>query len=84
MKLKIGNLEFYAEPQRWPWQKGYNWRGMTKSAAPLNPGGARFGGGWDFALGLRLSAPGRYGFSAILELGFGMIRLGWRNIQPSA
>ncbi len=48
--MKIGKFEITAS--RWPWQKGYNWRGMTNSSAPLNMNGARFGGGWRYKLGV--------------------------------
>lgn len=57
--------------QRWPWQQGYNWKGTT-NYAPLNYSGARFGGGWKYKLGIDIG-----GRTIILNLVFGMIRIGW-------
>lgn len=54
---------------RWPWQKGYTWRG-SESTAPLG-GGARFGGGWRFKLGVDIG-----GSTVLLNLVFGTIKVG--------
>lgn len=64
--IRIGKLTIKAE--RWPWQAGYNWRGMTSNTAPLNYRGARFGGGWRYKLGIDAG-----GSSVILNLVFGII-----------
>ena len=63
-------LGMRVEAKRWPWQKGYNWRGMENSSAPLNSGGARFGGGWGYKLGVDVG-----GSTVILNLLFGMVRI---------
>lgn len=68
--MRIGRLKI--EGSRWPWQ-GYGWfphkngRGRT---APLNPGGARFGGGWTYKLGISIG-----GRTIILDLLFGVVRI---------
>lgn len=71
-KLRIGAIIIKAD--RWPWQSGYNWHGMTNSAAPLNKprkgdkAAPRFGGGWKYNLGFQFS-----GRTLLIELLFGMI-----------
>ncbi|MFK4794913.1 hypothetical protein [Sphingobium sp. ZW T5_29] len=71
-KLRIGALIIKAD--RWPWQAGYNWQGMTNSSAPLNQprkgdkAAPRFGGGWKYNLGLQFS-----GRTLLIELLFGML-----------
>ncbi|WP_088183946.1 hypothetical protein [Sphingobium sp. Z007] len=71
-KVRIGALLIRAE--RWPWQAGYNWHGMTNSAAPLNQprrgdrAAPRFGGGWKYNLGIQFS-----GRTLLVELLFGML-----------
>lgn len=62
----------WASASRWPWQ-------APIGTAPLNPSGARFGGGWDCALGLRFGWPTRFGFSVLFELGFGIVQIGYRT-----
>jgi len=62
----IFGIEIRAE--RWPWQDGYNWRGMTKNSAPLNAGGGRFGGGWKYKLGFAWG-----GTTLMVDLLFGML-----------
>jgi len=64
---------------RWPWQKGYDWRGETNPTAPLNRSGARFGAGWKWCLGVRVG-----GSSAIIELLFGFLTVSWGNHQWSS
>lgn len=64
--IRIGRITIAAK--RWPWQEGYNWRGMSISRAPLNPGGARFGGGWRYKLGIDFG-----GRTVLLNLLFGML-----------
>lgn len=72
MYIRLINREITAS--RWPWQKGYNWHGMTNSTAPLNqplPGekaAPRFGGGWKYSLGIDVG-----GSTILLSLLFGMI-----------
>ncbi|MFT3967379.1 MAG: hypothetical protein QM690_16005 [Sphingobium sp.] len=71
-RLRIGALIIRAE--RWPWQAGYNWYGMTSSAAPLNQPRAgdkaapRFGGGWKYSLGFEWS-----GCTLLVNLLIGML-----------
>jgi hypothetical protein len=67
-------LKWEIKASRWPWQEGYNWRGMTSSAAPLNAGGARFGGGWGYKLGIDIG-----GTTIMLNLLFGMVSINPRN-----
>lgn len=55
---------------RWPWQRGYDWRGMTGCTAPLNAGGARFGGGWRYKLGVDIGSR-----SILINLIFGIVRI---------
>lgn len=64
----IGNLEITAS--RFPWHKGYNWRGMENARAPLNPSGARFGGGWNYKFGVDIG-----GTTVLLNVGIGIITL---------
>ncbi len=54
-KLKIGF-------KRWPWQGG-------DFSAPLNPSGARFGGGWKYKLGIDIGSS-----CIVLNLVWGMVR----------
>lgn len=70
--ITIGRFELKAK--RWPWQKGYNWRGMTNNVAPLNIGGARFGAGWKYSLGWSWGG-GTYGWTLRLDLLFGMVTI---------
>lgn len=71
-KVRIGVLIVRAD--RWPWQAGYNWHGMTNSSAPLNrprngaKAAPRFGGGWKYNLGFQFS-----GRTLLIELLFGML-----------
>ncbi|MFY1847920.1 hypothetical protein [Achromobacter dolens] len=69
--MRIGKIEIIA--QRWPWQ-GYGWfphkASKPKHTAPLNPGGARFGGGWNYKLGIMVG-----GSTIIIDLLFGSIRI---------
>lgn len=65
---------FFARASRWPWQKG-------SYRAPLNPRGARFGGGWDFALGVRLGLGNAPGWTASFDLGWGIVALGYRSAE---
>lgn len=66
--IRVGSLKIRAS--HWPWQRGYNWRGMTSSSAPLNAGGARFGGGWRMKLGFALG-----GTTLMVDLLFGMLTI---------
>lgn len=66
-------LGIQIKANRWPWQDGYNWRGMTGSRAPLNlPDkrgvAARFGGGWRYKLGVDVGST-----TVLLNLVFGMV-----------
>ena len=78
-KLRVGALIVTAD--RWPWQAGYNWHGMTNSTAPLNQpregekAAPRFGGGWKYNLGFQFS-----GRTLLIELLFGMLRF---NIETA-
>lgn len=68
--MNIGKLKITAS--RWPWQ-GYGWfphRNGKGPTAPLNPTGARFGGGWRWKLGVSIG-----GGTVILDLLFGMVRI---------
>ena len=75
--MELFNGRINVSATRWPWQAGYNWRGMaTENPAPGNPEGARFGGGWKYCLGVRIAGFSRHD-SLYFELLFGMIRVGW-------
>jgi hypothetical protein len=50
----------------WPWNDGFNWKGRTG----LRSGLGRFGGGWNFCLGIEIGSN-----SAIINLGLGLIRI---------
>lgn len=68
--------KFEIVASRWPWQKGYSWKGMTDRGAPLNRGkdgcSPRFGGGWKYKFGLSY-ASSETGWSLMLDLIFGMV-----------
>ena len=72
--MMIGRLKI--EAKRWPWQKGYNWYGMTNSSAPLSlpregeKAAPRFGGGWKYELGIHIGSR-----SINLMLLYGMITI---------
>lgn len=55
---------------RFPWQPGYNWKGMINNTAPLNRDGARFGAGWKYKLGIEIG-----GSTVLLNLIIGMVRI---------
>lgn len=67
--FKIGR--FRVKASRWPWQ-GYGWfphkTGNRIGCAPLNPTGARFGGGWNYKLGISIG-----GSTVIVDLLFGSL-----------
>lgn len=65
--MKIKSIEIRA--QRWPWQEGPGHR-----IALFNPKGARFGGGWNYKLGIDIG-----GSTIILNLIWGMIRIDRRR-----
>ena len=68
--MKIGRLQ--VEAKRFPWQ-GYGWfphkNGMGHKAI-LNQSGARFGGGWNYKLGISIGSS-----SVVLDLVFGIVRI---------
>lgn len=69
--MKIGRIEIKAS--RWPWQEGLGWfphKSGSGPKAPLNPMGARFGGGWRYKLGIAIG-----GSTVIIDLLFGSIRI---------
>ena len=63
--MKIGKIDIKAS--RWPWQKG-------NYAAPLNPAGARFGGGWKYRFGVDVGST-----TVMLNLIWGMVRISWKS-----
>lgn len=68
--MKIAGLKITAD--RWPWQ-GYGWlphKNGKGQRAPLNPAGSRFGGGWNWKLGVSVG-----GRSVIVDLLFGIVRI---------
>lgn len=73
--MKIGRLNIKAD--RWPWQAGYNWRGMADHSAPLNRSGARFGAGWKYRIGIDIG-----GTTVMVNLLFGMIRFSMDRKTP--
>lgn len=64
--------------QRWPWQSGYDWKGMKNNGAPLNAGGARFGGGWKYKLGLSFG-----GSTLMIDLLFGIVKVNKAPVCPA-
>lgn len=73
--FKIGRLHIKAD--RWPWQ-GYGWfphkSGNSWTFAPLNSRGSRFGGGWDYKLGISIG-----GSTVYVDLLFGSLRIWWEG-----
>lgn len=65
--MRIFNLEIKAS--RRPWQENGYWNG-GKANAPLNYGGARFGGGWKYKFGIDIG-----GSTVLLNLIWGMVRI---------
>lgn len=68
--MKLGKINIKAS--RFPWQ-GYGWfphKNGKGPTAPLNPGGARFGGGWNWKLGVSVG-----GSTILVDLLFGTIRI---------
>ncbi|AWB21208.1 hypothetical protein DA075_10020 [Methylobacterium currus] len=74
--LRVGNLIIRAE--RWPWQ-GYGWRSTGGFKAPLNQGGARFGAGWRWKLGICVGST-----TVLVELLFGMLVFRWESAADRA
>ncbi|RWE59809.1 MAG: hypothetical protein E5V22_11100 [Mesorhizobium sp.] len=70
---------FEISASRWPWQAGYNWRGMTNCTAPLNSGDARFGGGWKYKLGVSTGGWRDTGISFMIDLLFGIVTVRYRT-----
>lgn len=71
--LRLGRLRITAD--RWPWQACVpHWSHVGKTPKRygwgLVPGMARFGGGWDWKLGLSISTS-----TVIVDLLFGSIRI---------
>lgn len=62
------------EMQRWPWQDGYGWR-SSDTCHWMKP---RFGGGWDYKLGIDV-VTNTYGFAVNINLLLGIITLIYRN-----
>lgn len=58
---------------RWPWQMSGK---RSNLVAPLNPRGSRFGGGWDYKLGVSVGL-GNTRTTILLELLFGIITISW-------
>ncbi|MCP1550660.1 MULTISPECIES: hypothetical protein [Methylorubrum] len=75
-KLQVGNLIVTAS--RWPWQ-GYGWRSTGGPTAPLNTFGARFGGGWQYKLGIQIG-----GTTVLLDLLFGILTFRWESTAARA
>lgn len=68
--MKIGRLNITAS--RFPWQ-GYGWfphKGNNRATAPLNPSGARFGGGWKYKLGVSAG-----GTTVMIDALFGIVTI---------
>lgn len=68
--MKVWKYEITAS--RFPWQ-GYGWfphKNGKGPTAPINPGGARFGGGWNWKLGISTG-----GTTILLDLLFGTVRI---------
>lgn len=68
--MKIGKFEITAS--RFPWQ-GYGWFPHKNGKGPkamLNPSGARFGGGWNWKVGVSVG-----GTTVLIDLLVGTIRI---------
>lgn len=70
---------FEVKASRWPWQVGYNWRGMKSCSAPLNDGGARFGGGWKYKFGFSTAGWSETGIGVSFDLLFGIVSIRYRT-----
>lgn len=67
---KIGRLHIRAS--RWP-NQGYGWfphKNGRGPVSPLNGSGARFGGGWNYKLGIDIGSG-----SVLLNLAFGTVSI---------
>lgn len=73
------NRRIEIKAKRWPWQQGYNWRGMTNSTAPLNADGARFGGGWKYKIGFSTGGWTKRGIHVSFDLLFGIVSVTYRT-----
>lgn len=67
--MKRGRLVVKAS--RWPWQGATH---QTRSAWM-----GRFGGGWDFKLGVAASRPKEYGWTVHIDLLFGSVTFSYRT-----
>ncbi len=68
--MKLGKIEITAS--RFPWQ-GYGWFPHKNGKGPtamLNPGGARFGAGWNWKLGVSVG-----GSTILIDLLIGTVRI---------
>lgn len=68
--MRIGRIEVKA--LRWPWH-GYGWLPHRNGKGPvalLNPAGSRFGGGWNWKLGISVGES-----TVLIDLLFGSIRI---------
>lgn len=75
----IRNMVIRAE--RWSWQ-GRGWfphkdLSQVKNSPPLS-GGSRFGGGWNYALGVQISGSSKYGWTVLFNLVFGTVCISYR------
>ena len=68
MYHKVPFVPLWWRSSRWPWQRGYDWRGQVSPTAPLNAGGARFGGGWRWCLGIEIG-----GSTVVLNFLYGIV-----------
>lgn len=73
--MKTKYLEITAS--RWPWQ-GYGWFRSSRTKAPFNSKGSRFGGGWDYCLGVEISVGEGYS-TWLFNLLFGIIKIKFRT-----
>lgn len=62
--------KYRVSASRFPWQKGYNWKGMEDTGALLNRSGARFGGGWRYKLGVSVGTT-----TVMIDLLFGIVSI---------
>jgi hypothetical protein len=80
---------WYIEARRWPWQKANHRallssdseRKMTTYGWRPTDGMGRFGGGWNWKLGVSMGhlLPGPYGWSVHIDLLFGMVTVGYHS-----
>lgn len=84
---------WYIEARRWPWQKAGHTallnsakeRAMSKYGWLPTDGMGRFGGGWNWKLGVSMGhlLPTEHGWSVHFDLLFGTLDIGYRSVKSA-